>query len=106
MYFEGIAGDQNLELIEQIVNQVNSFSSHGSGWINDRDEGLEISSVVFLPTRAGFYLELPDALCAASNLLTNINTKDLDEAGTSTPHLDGGWRKTIFQPSISIKKEL
>ena len=33
VYFEGIAVDQYLELIEHLVNQVNSFSSHGSGWI-------------------------------------------------------------------------
>ena len=38
VYFEGIAGDQFLELIEHMVNQVNSFSSRASGWIIDRTE--------------------------------------------------------------------
>ena len=75
VYFEGIAGDQFLELIEQMVNQVNSFSSHGSGWIIDRIEKLQISFAAFSTMRAGSYLELPDALSAASTLLTNINTK-------------------------------
>ena len=32
VYFEGIAGNQFVEQIERMVNQVNSFSSHGSGW--------------------------------------------------------------------------
>ena len=35
VYFEGIAGDQNLELIKYMVNQANPFSSHGSGKIID-----------------------------------------------------------------------
>ena len=78
VYFEEIAGDQFLELIEHMVNQVNSFSYHGSGWIIDRIEKLQISFAAFSPTRAGSYLELPDALSAASTLLTNINTKDDD----------------------------
>ena len=78
VYFEGIAGDQFLELIEHMVNQVNSFSSHGSGWIIDRIEKLQISFAAFSSIRAGSDLELPDALSAGSTLLTNINTKDDD----------------------------
>ena len=78
VYFEGIAGDQFLELIEHMVNQVNSLSSHGSGWIIDRIKKLQISFATFSPLRAGSYLELPDALSAASTLLTNIITKDDD----------------------------
>ena len=49
VYFEGIAGDQFLELIEDMVNQVNSFSSHGSGWIIDRIEKMQISFEAFSP---------------------------------------------------------
>ena len=79
VYFEGIAGDQFLELVEHMVNQVNSFSSHGSGWIIDRIEKLQISFAVFSSIRAGSYLELlSHAISAASTLLTNINTKDDD----------------------------
>ena len=78
VYFEGIAGDQFLELIEHMINQVNSFSSHGSGWMIDRIEKLQINFAAFSPRGAGSYLELPDALSAASTLLTNINTKDDD----------------------------
>ena len=80
VYFEVIAGDQYLELIERMVNQVNSFSSPGSGWIIDRIEKLQISFAAFSPKRAGSYLELSDALSAASTLLTNINTKDDDRS--------------------------
>ena len=78
VYFEGIAGDQFLELIEHMVKQVNSLSSHGSGWLIDRIEKFQISFAAFSPLRAGSYLELPDALSAASTLLTNMNTKDDD----------------------------
>ena len=78
MYFEGIPGDQYLELIKHMVNQVSLFSSHGIGWIIDRLEKLQISFAVFSPIREGSYLELSDALSAASTLLTNINTKDDD----------------------------
>ena len=49
VYFEGIAGDQFLELIEDMVNQVNSFSSHGSGWNIDRIEKMQISFEAFSP---------------------------------------------------------
>ena len=78
VYFEGIAGDQFLKLIEPMVNQVSSFSSHCSGWNTDRIEKLQISFAAFSPIKAGSYLELPDALSAASTLVTNINTKDDD----------------------------
>ena len=77
-YFEGIAGDQLLELIEHMVNQVNWFFSDGSGRIIDLIEKLQISFAAFSPIRAGSYLELLDAPSAASTLLTNINTKDSD----------------------------
>ena len=78
VFFEGIAGDQNLKLIKHMVNQVNSFSSHGVGWIIDRFEKLQNSFASSSPIRAGSYLELPDVLSAASTLLTNINTKNDD----------------------------
>ena len=78
VYFEGIAGDQYLKLIEHMVNQFNLFSSHGRGWIIDRIEKLQISFAAFSSIRAGSYLDLPDALSAASTLPTNINTKDDD----------------------------
>ena len=36
VHFEGIAWDQYMELNKLMVSQVNSFSSHGSGWVIDR----------------------------------------------------------------------
>ena len=78
VYFEGKVGEQYLQLIEHMVNQVNSFSSHGSGWIIDRIEKLQISFAAFSPIRAGFYLELPDALSASSTVFTYMNTNDYD----------------------------
>ena len=110
VYFEGIAGDQYLELIKDMVDQVKSFYSHGSGWTIDRIEKLQINFAAFAPKRAGSYLELSDAVSAASALLTNINTKDdnrcflycfvaayhnIDELALYTT-LEDGWRKTKF----------
>ena len=74
VYFEGIAGDQYLELIEHMVNQVNSCSYQGSGWIFDRIEKPQINFAAFSPIKAGSYFGLPDELSAASTLLTNIHT--------------------------------
>ena len=76
VYFEGTVGDQYFELIERMVNQVKSFSSHGSRWIIDGNEKLQISFAAYSPIRAAIYLEQPDALSAT--LLININTKDDD----------------------------
>ena len=78
VYFERIAGDRYLELIGQLVNLVKSFSSDGSRLVIDRIEKLQISFAAFSPIRAGSYLVLPDALSAASNVPTNINTIDDD----------------------------
>ena len=79
VYFEGLAGNQYLELIQHMVKQVKSFSSHESGWIIDRIEKLKINFTAFSPIRAGSYLELPDALSVASTLPININTIDDDD---------------------------
>ena len=53
LFFEGIAEDQYLELIEFMVNQVNLFLSHGSGWINNRTEKLLVIFAVFSSISAG-----------------------------------------------------
>ena len=78
VYFEAIAGDQNLELFEHMINQVNFFPSHSTGLIIDRIEKLQISSAAFSPIRAESYLKLPDEPSNACTLLANINTKDDD----------------------------
>ena len=57
VYFEVIAGDQYLELIEHMVKQVNSFSSHGRGWTIDRIEKLQNTFAAFSPIKAGYYLK-------------------------------------------------
>ena len=49
VYFEGKAGHQFLELIEHMVNQAISFSSHGSGWIIDRIEKQKIGIAAISP---------------------------------------------------------
>ena len=46
-YFEGTAGDQNFEVIEQMVKNIVLFSSQGSGWFIIRFEKLQISFAAF-----------------------------------------------------------
>ena len=87
VYFKGIVGDQYLELIEQMVNQFSSFSSHGRRWITGQIEQLRISFAVISPIRAGTYLKLSDALSAASTLLTMIHTKDDDRCFFAAYHV-------------------
>ena len=81
---------------------------------------MQISFAGFSPLRAGSYFELPDALSAASTLLTNINTKDDDRCFlycfVAAYHnvkdepalypISRWWlRKTKSQPTISAKQE-
>ena len=120
VYFEGIVGDQFSELIEDMVNQVNFFSFYCSVLIIGRIGKLQISFAALSPLRAGSYLELPDALSAASSLPTKSTLKMMTVAFSaallphittwmsrpSTSHLDGGRSKTKSQPTISTKKEL
>ena len=70
--------DQYLELLEHMINQVSSFSSHSSGPIINRIKILQISFAAFSPIGAGSYLEAHDTLSTASILLTNINVKGDD----------------------------
>ena len=64
VFFNGIEKDTYLELIGDIVNAINTFASHGSGWIVERIEKLAVSFAAFSPIRAGSYIDLPDSLKA------------------------------------------
>ena len=56
VFFNGIDKETYLEMIEHILNAINTFSSHGSGWIVER-----IEKMTFSPIRAGSYIDLPGA---------------------------------------------
>ena len=75
VYFEGITRDQNLELIEQMVNQVNSFFFIVVDGLLIKMKNCRISLAVLSPIGPGSFLELLDALSAVSTLLTNIQIK-------------------------------
>ena len=38
VFFKGIEKETCLEMIEHMVNAINTFASHGSGWIVERIE--------------------------------------------------------------------
>ena len=57
VYFDGKGGDQYMELIEFMANQINSISSHCSRWIFDRIELLQVSFIALSPEEAGSFLD-------------------------------------------------
>ena len=60
VFFNGIGKKTYLEMIEHMANAINTFSSHGSGWIVERIEKMSVSFAAFSPMRAGSYINLPD----------------------------------------------
>ena len=62
VFFNGIEKATYLESIEHMVNDINMFASHGSGWIVERIEKLAVSFAAFSPIRVGSYIDLPDSL--------------------------------------------
>ena len=53
VFFNGIEKETYLEMIEHMVNAINTFASHGSGWIVERIEKLAVSFAALSPIRAG-----------------------------------------------------
>ena len=62
VFLNGIEKETYLEMIEHMVNAINTFASHGSGWIVERIEKLAVGFAEFSPIRAGSYIDLPDSL--------------------------------------------
>ena len=76
VFFNGIDKETYLELIEHMVNAINTFSSHGSGWIVERIEKLSVSFAAFSPIRASCNIHLPDSLNPVKQSFTNIKTNN------------------------------
>ena len=76
VFFNGIEKGTYLELIEQMVNAINTFASQGSGWIVERIEKLAVSFAAFSPIRAGSYIDLCDSLKPVKQSFTNIKTRN------------------------------
>ena len=60
VFFNGTDKETCLEMIERMVNAINTFSSHGSGSIVERIEKMSVSFAAFFLIRAGSYIDLPD----------------------------------------------
>ena len=76
VFFKGIEKETYLEMIEHMVNAINTFGSHGSGWIVERIEKLAVSFAAFSPIPAGSYIHLPDSLKPVKQSFTNIKTRN------------------------------
>ena len=53
VFFIGIEKETYLELIEHMVNAINTLASHGSGWVVERMKKLALSFAAFSLIRAG-----------------------------------------------------
>ncbi len=94
IYFIGLDEERFQTLVDQLVNTVNSFSSHGSGWTVEKIDKICLNLVRFSPMAASFYLKLPRGLEKAASYLLNIrNTNDnncFDYCFTAAYHLKFG----------------
>ena len=76
VFFNGIKKETYLELIEHMNNAINTFASHGSGWIVERIEKLAVSFAAFSPIRAGSYIDLPNSLKPVIQSFINNKTRN------------------------------
>ena len=75
----GLEQGQYTEMIEHLLNSINCFASHGSGWIIERISKVTINIAKLYPMRAGSYLPLPFGLKKQNLDLLNIETKTNDK---------------------------
>ena len=76
--YGGLEQGQYIEMIEHMLNSINCFASHGSGWIIERVSKVTINFAKLSPMRAGSYLPLPLGLKKQNFNLVNIETKTND----------------------------
>ena len=77
--YGGLEQGQYIEMIEHMLNSINCFASHGSGWITERISKVTINFAKLSPMRAGSYLLLPLGLKKQNFNLVNIKTKTNDK---------------------------
>ena len=75
--YGGLEQGQYIEMIEHMLNSINCFASHGSGWIIERISKVTINFAKLSPMRAGSYLPLPLGLKKQNfNLPCKYRNKD------------------------------
>ena len=77
--YGGLEQGQYIEMIEHMLNSINCFPSHGSGWIIERTSKVTINFTKPSPMRAGSYLPLPLGLKKQNFNLVKIQTKTNDK---------------------------
>ena len=78
--YGGLEKGQYIEMIEHMLNSINCFASHGSGWIIERISKVTINFAKLSPMRAGSYLPLPLVLKKQNFNPVNIQTKTNDKS--------------------------
>ena len=62
VFCNGIDNETYLEMVELMVNAINTFPSHGSGCTVERIEKMSVSFAAFSPIQAVSYIHLPNSL--------------------------------------------
>ena len=76
IYHDGISEEQYLDLINDIICSISSFSSHGSGWTIESLDKVDVKIMRYSPIRGSSYLSLDPALCNNQNLINIRNFAD------------------------------
>ena len=70
-----VMDDTNLDN-SSILNKIDTWISHGSGWVVDEVEGHFINVAVYRPLRGSSYVDLPKELKHSRKGLVNIQNED------------------------------
>ena len=73
VFCNGIDNETYLEMVELMVNAINTFPSHGSGCTVERIEKMSVSFAAFSPIQAVSYIHLPNSLKPVKQTFTKKN---------------------------------
>ena len=77
LYFREVSDGTISETVDQMLNTITMFGSHGSGWVVDEISRINIFSAKLSPIRAGSYIPLPPILKKQQRSVVNFhNTSD------------------------------
>ena len=74
--FDGLSDNQYYEMTEQMLLNLNNFSSQGSGWTVSNVRNLQVRLAKSRSVRAGSFLKLPSKLQGSRHILNIRNNKD------------------------------
>ena len=73
LYFGGVSDETISEMVDQMVNTITMFGSHGSGWVIDEISRVNICLAKLSPIRDGSYIPLPLNLKKHKRNVVNVH---------------------------------